>query len=177
MEGLGIHPLDALRQRPVSLWFLGIGDRMDLTSLASRAALGIAISLVCVACGGTGTSSTTPLPLVAIETPPTTPEPTSTAQPKPLSVKITKRTTSVRHNANASVTVKTAKGARCSISVEYASGYATAAGLGDKKANASGVVTWKWKVGGRTTTGRWPIDILCDLGNRSGHASTSFVVR
>jgi hypothetical protein len=80
-------------------------------------------------------------------------------------------------NDTASVSIKTAKGAKCSIDVEYASGSSTAKGLGTKKANSKGAITWKWKVGGRTTPGEWPISIYCTKGDRSGDASTSFTVR
>jgi len=75
------------------------------------------------------------------------------------------------------VTIKTLARARCSIDVEYASGPSTAAGLGDKTASSTGVITWSWKVGGRTTLGTWPIYISCVLGDRSADVSTSFTVR
>lgn len=96
---------------------------------------------------------------------------------KPLPVKVTKRTKSVDPNDTASVSIKTTKGAKCSINVEYKSGSATAKGLGKKKADSKGAITWKWKVGGRTTAGEWPIDIWCEKGDRSGDVSTSFTVR
>ena len=160
-----------------------VGRRGPRTSYRMGCLLPIAVGLTLLAGGCTAGGSEspadvgTPLPFVAEPTETPEPEPTAAPAPKALSVKVTKRTASVRRNGTASVTIKTGKGARCSINVEYASGSATAAGLIDKKANASGVVTWSWKVGGRTTTGRWPIDITCDLGSRSGHVSTSFVVR
>ncbi len=50
-------------------------------------------------------------------------------------------------------------------SVIYKSGPSTAAGLGPKTAGGDGVVSWTWKVGTRTTTGTWPININC---NRAG---------
>lgn len=104
------------------------------------------------------------------------PSPTDPPTAKPLSVKVTKRTKSVRRNSTASVTIKTSKGARCSIDVQYSSGSATAKGLDSKKANSSGGITWKWKVGSNTTRGTWPIDIWCELGDRSGSVSTEFKV-
>ena len=128
-------------------------------------------------------SSSTPLAFAAEPTPARASlrdpaaEPTPEPEPKPLAVKVTKRTKSVPQNGTASVSIKTAKGAECSINVEYASGSATAKGLGSKKANSKGAITWKWKVGGRTTKGEWPIDIWCTRGERSGDVSTSFVVK
>ena len=92
-------------------------------------------------------------------------------------MKVTKHTSSVARNQTASVTIKTTKGASCSIDVEYNSGPSTAAGLGTKKANSSGTITWKWKVGGRTARGTYPIYISCEKGDREGTAETSFRVR
>lgn len=92
-------------------------------------------------------------------------------------MKVTKRTKSVQQNDTASVSIKTARDAGCSIEVEYASGSASAKGLGEKKANSMGAITWKWKVGGRTTPGEWPIYIRCSKGDRSGDVETSFTVK
>ena len=115
-----------------------------------------------------------PTPAVGVEA---IPEPAAeTPAPKPLRVKVTQRTASVRRNATASVTIATTRGASCAIDVEYSSGSATAKGLDPKKANSKGVITWKWKVGSNTTRGTWPITIYCDLGDRSGSVSTKFKV-
>jgi hypothetical protein len=103
--------------------------------------------------------------------------PVPTSAPTSLSVKVTGHTATALRNSIASVTIKTAAKARCSIAVEYKSGPSTAAGLGDKTASSSGVVTWSWKVGSNTTRGTWPIYIDCQLGSRSGSAETSFTVR
>lgn len=146
-----------------------------------------AIALALVACSSTGTTDAgfvddpleTPLGFVGEPTVAPTPEPTPepTAAPKPLSIKIVKRTKSVKRNGTASVTIRTAKKARCDIEVEYASGYATAKGLGEKKTNADGLITWKWKVGSNTTKGTWPIYISCELGERTGFRETEFTVK
>jgi hypothetical protein len=60
----------------------------------------------------------------------------------------------------------------CSISVYYKSGPSEAAGLYSKRP-ARGRVSWTWKVGTRTTPGRWPIVVSC---GRAGSLRTSFVV-
>jgi hypothetical protein len=103
--------------------------------------------------------------------------PTEAPEPKPLSVKVVKRTSSVPRNATASLTIKTAKRARCSITVEYPSGPSEAKGLGDKTAKSNGQVTWKWKVGGNTARGRHPIHVSCMKGDREGSVDTAFRVR
>lgn len=46
-----------------------------------------------------------------------------------------------------------------SITVTYSSGPSTAAGLRSKESDASGYVSWTWKVGGRTSFGTYPITV------------------
>jgi hypothetical protein len=60
----------------------------------------------------------------------------------------------------------------CSIGVYYKSGRSTAQGLYPKRPIA-GRVRWTWKVGTRTTPGRWPIRVSC---GSAGSFRTSFVV-
>jgi len=98
-------------------------------------------------------------------------------EPKSLAVKIVNMTSEVRAGATATIDVKTAAGARCSITVEYKSGPSEAKGLGSKKAKSDGRVAWSWLVGSRTTSGRWPIAIRCSKGDRDGQLSTRFQVR
>src|SRR5437763_7409050 len=58
----------------------------------------------------------------------------------------------------------------CSITVYYYSGPSHAAGLYSKRPIA-GRVSWTWKVGTRTTPGRWPIRVTC---GSAGLLRTSF---
>jgi len=60
----------------------------------------------------------------------------------------------------------------CSITVIYHSGPSHAAGLYPKRP-FGGRVSWTWKVGSRTTPGRWPIIVRC---GSAGMLRTSFVV-
>jgi hypothetical protein len=60
----------------------------------------------------------------------------------------------------------------CSITVYYKSGPSTAQGLYPKRPRLSRV-SWTWKVGTRTTPGRWPIRVSC---GSAGAFRTSFVV-
>lgn len=94
------------------------------------------------------------------------------AAPASTKVTITKHPGTVRRGATASVAIKTAAKAACSITVRYKSGPSTAAGLVSKPANAKGVVSWSWKVGTRTTAGSWPVIISC-----KGQGSAQTVVR
>jgi hypothetical protein len=128
------------------------------------------------------TTSATSVPTTKpAATPKATVQPKAKATPAPVSttfaVRITARTAIVTRNSTASVSIKTLAKASCSIEVDYKSGPSTAAGLGDKTASSTGVVTWSWKVGSNTTRGTWPIYISCELGSRSGSVATSFTVR
>jgi micrococcal nuclease len=108
-----------------------------------------------------------------------TAEPKASTRPAStkLPVTVSSRTASVPRNGTASVSIKTSAKARCSIEVDYNSGPSTAAGLNEKTAGSTGVVSWSWKVGSNTTRGTWPIYVTCGLGSRSGSAKTSFTVR
>jgi micrococcal nuclease len=85
-------------------------------------------------------------------------------------VVVTKAPGTVGRGYYASVTVKTAPKASCSIGVYYKSGRSVAQGLYTKTASASGVVSWSWKVGTRTTPGSWPVRISC-----GGASATTYV--
>jgi hypothetical protein len=61
----------------------------------------------------------------------------------------------------------------CSITVYYKSGPSHASGLYPKRPSG-GRVSWTWKVGTRTTPGRWPIVVSC---GSAGTLRTSLVVR
>jgi micrococcal nuclease len=87
-------------------------------------------------------------------------------------VTITREPGRVRRGATATVAARTTPGTQCSIVVRYKSGPSQAQGLGPKKADARGNVSWSWKVGTRTTPGSWPVVITC--GGET--ASTEVVV-
>lgn len=109
----------------------------------------------------------------------TAPDPVVPAEPTPvpLSVKVTKITKPARAGQDASVTVKTAKGAECGITVTYDSGDSDANGLGFKTAKADGLVTWKWMVGRNTQPQTAEVYVFCDAGARSGDVSADLVVK
>lgn len=114
----------------------------------------------------TTTPSTPPTPP---PTPKPTPKPTPAPTPKPttFSLTFTSLTTPIDPNEYATAKVKTAAGASCTIDVEYKSGPSTAAGLGPKTASSSGIASWTWKVGGRTTPGSWPVTVTCSKSGKS----------
>ena len=89
------------------------------------------------------------------------------------SVRLRSVTSPVGAGSNATVTVLVSRPATCSITVNYRSGPSHAAGLYPKH-SVAGRVSWTWKVGTRTTPGRWTIDISC---GSAGSLHTSFVTR
>jgi hypothetical protein len=88
-------------------------------------------------------------------------------------VRLVKVTSPVGAGSYAVLTAAVSPNARCSITVSYKSGPSRARGLAPKR-SVGGRVSWSWKVGTRTTSGRWPILVSC---GRAGSLRTSFVVR
>lgn len=88
-------------------------------------------------------------------------------------VTLVRITTPVSAGSYATLTVKVSKAARCSITVYYKSGPSSAQGLYPKRTNGQRRVSWTWKVGTRTTAGRWPITVSCGA---AGTLRTSFRV-
>jgi hypothetical protein len=79
-------------------------------------------------------------------------------------------TSPISAGSYATLTVAVSPARTCSITVYYKSGPSEAAGLYPKRGTR---IAWTWKVGTRTTPGRWPIVISC---GRAGTLRTSFVV-
>jgi hypothetical protein len=80
-------------------------------------------------------------------------------------------TSPISAGSYATLTVRASRTATCSITVYYLSGPSHAAGLYPKRGR---LISWTWKVGTRTTPGRWPIVVRC---GSVGTLRTSFVVR
>ncbi len=142
-----------------------------------------------------GTSTPTASIAVSVrpsDTTPATSEPTVTPSPEPtplpgvdtdpvpdlpLAVKITRFTGVVQPGDRASVTAKSAKGAECIIRVYYGDvdptedDDATAAALGTKRANKSGVVMWTWTVDPDVASPTADVAVDCVSGERTGEAS------
>jgi hypothetical protein len=85
-------------------------------------------------------------------------------------VRLVRVTSPINAGAYATLTVSVSPSHRCSITVYYKSGSSTAAGLYPKRGSR---ISWTWKVGTRTTPGRWPIVVSC---GSAGTLRTSFVV-
>jgi hypothetical protein len=85
-------------------------------------------------------------------------------------VRLLSVTSPIRHGAYATLTVAVTPARTCSITVYYKSGPSSAVGLYPKGGSR---ISWTWKVGTRTTPGRWPIIVSC---GSAGSLRTSFVV-
>ena len=81
-------------------------------------------------------------------------------------------TSPISRGSYATLVARVAPSRLCSITVSYKSGPSTARGLYAKRPSG-GRVSWTWKVGTRTTPGRWPIRVAC---GSAGSFRTSFVV-
>ena len=88
-------------------------------------------------------------------------------------VQLVRVTSPISAGAYATLTVAVTPAKRCSIAVYYKSGASVAQGL-YPKAPRVGRISWTWKVGTRTTPGRWAIVVSC---GSAGTLRTSFVVR
>ena len=81
-------------------------------------------------------------------------------------------TSPVSRGYSATLVARVVPSRTCSITVTYKSGPSHAQGLYPKRPS-NGRVSWTWKVGTRTTPGRWPIRVAC---GSAGSFRTSFVV-
>lgn len=99
-------------------------------------------------------------------TDPRTPMP-SLLRPNASTLRITSVTSQVRAGATAAVTARTLPGADCQIAVTYRSGRSRAKGLVRKIADASGEISWTWRVGTKATHGDWPMDIISEFHGES----------
>ena len=130
----------------------------------------------------TPTTTTTPTP-TSVSTPNPTPAPTPkptappTQKPAPPVIQATRApapppaaapsvsfvngpvTASPGQSAN--LVVRTSPNTGCSIQVDYKSGPSHAQGLTPRSSDGSGIVSWSWIVGTRTTPGQWPIYVTC----------------
>jgi hypothetical protein len=151
--------------------------------------VGLALLAVCLcACSSAGAGSVdngagenataTPQTLSggSSPTPSRRPTPSAPRAIASLAVKFTSLA-AVDPGSYATATIQTAPGASCSIDVEYKSGSSTAAGLDPKAADGSGAVTWRWRVGAKTTPGNWPVTVTCNEGGATAKGTRDLTVK
>ena len=80
----------------------------------------------------------------------------------------------VKRGSYAYIKIQGAPNTDYDCEVEYKSGMSTADGLGTKQSDGNGIVTWKWKVGSRTSLDYTPT-IYIDGGGDSTSADFDVV--
>jgi hypothetical protein len=98
----------------------------------------------------------------------------SSATASASTVRLVRVTSPISHGSYATLVAHVSpSNVTCSIAVYYKSGKSTAAGLRPLRRPVARRVSWTWKVGTRTTPGRWPIYVRC---GSAGTLHTSFRV-
>lgn len=105
----------------------------------------------------TTAAATTTTSISSAETTSVKQEATSATQQS--NIKLISITSPVSLGSKATVTIQGQPNTKYSIAVHYSSGDSTAAGLEDKTSDSSGKVSWTWKIGPKTKTGTFNIDI------------------
>lgn len=134
-------------------------------------------STTTIASGATTISLLRPTTTIKAETTTDTTETTTTTADTSLELIILEVTSSVSPGSSATVRAKTVSGADCSIVVQCASGESTAKGLEPKEADASGNVSWTWRVGRRTADGEYPVWVTASMDGRSVTEGATFVAK
>lgn len=85
-------------------------------------------------------------------------------------------TSPVAPGSNASITVKTNAESDCTITAEYNKVPSTDSGLGPKKADDFGIVSWTWTVEESVPVGTWPVDVICAFNDQTAMVRGNLVV-
>lgn len=95
---------------------------------------------------------------------------TPKAKPEgPVGVSVQVLSSPVAPGGNASMTIRTRPDAACSIKVTYKDQPSTDGGLIPKTADEFGLVQWTWTVESSRPVGKWPVEVTCALGDKSGY--------
>ncbi len=94
----------------------------------------------------------------------------------PVGVSVQSITSPIAPGSNASVTIRTNAGAKCTISVMYNNVASKDSGLVPKTADEYGMVTWAWTVGPSVPLGKWPVKASCANAKNSGVVDQDLVV-
>jgi beta-lactamase superfamily II metal-dependent hydrolase len=160
--------LNAVRPE-IALYSAGIGNSYHHPApqtIAALAAVGATVygtdknGIISVDVGPNGYTISTAKDVV-LAMPAAPPIVPPTALPGSGRLEIISVTSPVSKGATATLTAKTSPGAACTITVYYKSGPSKASGLGSQTADASGLVSWTWKVGIHTSSGTWRIVVNC----------------
>lgn len=128
------------------------------------------LEVTVLAAATTSTKPTSPTPTTPVSptpTKPTSPAPTTPITPQEPSkptvpsskLSIVSLTSPVSPNDYATITAKGKPNETYYIEVIYKSGPSTAQGLEPQEADSDGLFSWTWKIGPRTSAGKWQIRI------------------
>lgn len=94
-------------------------------------------------------------------------KPTQLAANAKVSASVQTITSPVQQGSNASVSIRTNAGSKCSVSVIYDKAASADSGLGPKVADEFGTVSWTWTVEESAAIGIWPVKVTCVLNAQS----------
>lgn len=120
-----------------------------------------------------------PEPIVSTEMKPAKKVAASTVDvPKnaPVGVSLQQFSSVVKPGQNASIAVRTLKTAACTVKVTYDTKQSTDAGLIPKTADEYGSVTWAWTVEPYRPKGKWPVEVTCAHGSKSGYLRADLII-
>ena len=96
------------------------------------------------------------------------PKPVKPGPNAPVGVAINALTTPVAIGTNASASIATTAGSKCTIVVTYAGKVSTDSGLGPKQADDYGSVTWTWTISSTVAPGTGTVQVTCAYNGRTG---------
>lgn len=117
------------------------------------------------------------VPMVAVPSESAIIENTPSTSNDSFSLDVISVTSPVIKGNDATLTIKTMPGAKCTIAVYYKSGISKTSGLEDKVADSNGMVSWNWTVSTKTSSGTWNIVITADNEKETLIKKTTFTVK
>lgn len=110
--------------------------------------------------------------------PTATPEPTFSSQPSNTAIDIISLSSPIERGKEAELTIKASVGSSCSLKVTLPSGsISSAQGLaGSKNTDASGIISWRWRIGGSTKPGTAALKITCTNNNYDLEKTTELAI-
>lgn len=137
------------------------GDVRDITKSAAESTNEIIITTDTETEPETTEPETTAAPEATTAAETTEPETTEpeTTEPQPNGITITSLTSPIGRNETATISIEGKPNTAYKIKVYYSSSASTASGLEEKTSDASGRVSWSWKIGGNTKSDTYKITI------------------
>ncbi|MEW5826252.1 MAG: Lpp/OprI family alanine-zipper lipoprotein [Candidatus Bipolaricaulota bacterium] len=94
----------------------------------------------------------------------------------PLTLELVSLTTPIEPGKTAKLVMKTWPGAVCSITLNYPADQELPRGLGEKKADRNGEVSWSFRVAKTVAPGAYGIEVLAMADDKTTKATTNLVV-